>query len=738
MRHATLLGILTVCLMATMVTAAAEPPDDGDKLVLVLSGGGARGAAHIGVLRVLEELRIAPDMVVGTSMGAVVGGLYAAGWSPDDIEHLVDQIDWGEIFSDRVDREQLSFRRKQDDRPRMIHGFLHFDGFRPVLPSGVIQGQRLELVLSFVEAISQTGGNFDDLAIPYRAVAAELGTGEAVVLDSGSLATAIRASMSVPGALPPVELDGRRLVDGGVTANLPVGIARRLGATRIIAVDISSPLAQQDEAGSFASVLRHLTELLTSDNRDRDAELLDQDDILIVPELGDLSFIAFERMPEAIDIGHAAAKERAAELRRFTASDSRWVAFEERQRPPSFREITIDEVRFDNTSRVDDRLVRRALRIDPPEEFDLDSLTEDLLELYNTRYFGVLGFEIEETDAGTRELIVRSPPPEHGPNALQLGFGFLDDFEGGATYHLQARHQMIPVNRRGGEWQTLFQIGNVAAVRTEFYQPLDRGMRWFAEPALEYRRGTQEIRFEGQALAEYEFTHARAELAAGRFLGRWGELRLTAFTSDNTGEARIGIPELFGTASERLGGGELRFRIDTEDSVAFPRAGANVDLYYTLSSEALGTEYDFERWWGRASYAWSFGENTILPAVEYGENLDDVTSFFDLYDLGGLFRLSGLGTKELLGDRMALARIVGYRRLVDLEIAGINVKVYAGASLEAGNAFLLDDTSFTWDTVITAGSIFVGADTFLGPAILAWGLSEGGRDRVYLAIGGSF
>jgi NTE family protein len=296
---------------------------------------------------------------------------------------------------------------------------------------------------------------------------------------------------------------------------------------------------------------------------------------------------------------------------------------------------------------------------------------------------------------------------------------------------------MLPVNRRGGEWQTLFQIGTVAGVRTELYQPLDWSMRWFAEPALVYEKGTQELWGGGSAIAEYQFTQYRAELAAGRVLGNWGELRATAFTSKNRGTPRIGDPS-FGSDTEELGGGELRFRIDTESSVAFPRHGADVELAYARSSEALGSEYGFERWWGSASYAWSFGENTLVPALEYGENIDEIESFFSLYNLGGLFRLSGLGTKELLGDRMALARIVGYRRLFRFEMAGINVRLYAGASLEAGNAFLFDDTSLSWGNMMKAGSVFVGADTFLGPAILAYGVAEGGRKRLYLAIGDRF
>jgi NTE family protein len=239
-------------------------------------------------------------------------------------------------------------------------------------------------------------------------------------------------------------------------------------------------------------------------------------------------------------------------------------------------------------------------------------------------------------------------------------------------------------------------------------------------------------------VTEWQFTHYRAELAAGRVLGKWGELRATAFTSQNRAATRIGDPVFGGSGSERLGGGELRFSIDTEDSVVFPRTGALVNLLYTRSSEALGTEYDFERWQARASYAWSFGETTLVPSFEYGENVDEVESFFALYDLGGLFRLSGLGNKELLGDRMALARVVGYHRLFRLQMAGINVNVYAGASLEAGNAFLFTDTTLNWSNSIKAGSVFVGADTFLGPAILAYGIADGGRRRIYLAIGDTF
>jgi NTE family protein len=718
--------------------AAEDTAKEDPKLVLVLSGGGARGIAHIGVIRVLEELHIAPDLIVGTSMGSIIGGLYAAGWSPDEMEEIVRTIDWDKIFTDRVDRIDRSFRRKQDDRPVLIKGRLGFDGLKPVVPSGVISGQRLELALRIIEALSPAETDFDQLPIPYRAVAADIATGEAVVISSGSLATAMRASMSVPGALPPVMMGGRELVDGGIAANLPVGIAQDLGAHKIIAVDISSPLLDEEDEQfeSFMKVFTHLNSLLTVRNRERDAALLQPDDLLIVPDLGDISFVSFDRADDSVAIGEEAARQQIDELRKFSATSDRWTEFESRKSAQGLAPLEIDRIRLENTSKVDDRLVRKALTIRPPTTLDWKSLGLDLLELYNTRYFGVIGFHLEEVEKDVHELVVETPEPPHGRGSLQFGIGFLDDFDGGSTYHLQARHQYLPANRRGGEWETTVQIGTVAGASTEFNQPLDWAMKWFVEPSLSYQRGTQEIWFEEQPFAEYKFSEFDARLAAGRVLGRWGELRLAAFTGEYRGSPRIGSPE-FGSIEEQRGGGEASFRIDTEDSVVFPRSGADVEVMYSVSSEALGADAHFERIFGRASYAWSFGENTILPSLEYGANLDPAESFFNAFFMGGLGRLSGLGNNELFGDKIALAKLVAYRRLLRFEVAGLQVKIYAGLSLEAGNAYF-DDENISWGNMLKGGNVFVGGDTFIGPIIFAYGRTEGNRDRFYFAIGDRF
>jgi NTE family protein len=185
------------------------------------------------------------------------------------------------------------------------------------------------------------------------------------------------------------------------------------------------------------------------------------------------------------------------------------------------------------------------------------------------------------------------------------------------------------------------------------------------------------------------------------------------------------------------------FRIDTEDSVVFPQSGANVNLLCTVSSEALGSEVNFKQIWGSASYAWSFGKNTLLPAIEYADNLDSTDSFFSAYFLGGLFRLSGLGKNELFGEKVVLARILAYRRLFTFNVAGSGVRIYAGLSLEAGSTYFADQ-NVSWESMLKGGSIFVGGDTFIGPVIFAYGRTNGdyrtggANDRFYFAIGDRF
>ncbi|HSL19395.1 MAG TPA: patatin-like phospholipase family protein [Methylomirabilota bacterium] len=708
--------------------AASEP-----KLALVLSGGGARGAAHVGVLKVLEELRVAPDLIVGTSMGSIIGGLYAAGWSPEEMEELLASMDWNAVFSDEVPRPDQTFRRKQDDRPVLIQARIRFKGWRPYLPSGILGGQSLQLLMDALQARSALGRSLDELNIPFRAVAADLETGRPVVISEASLSTAMRASMSIPAAFAPMRVDGRLLVDGGAVANLPIGIAKELGATAVIAVDISSPI-DPSQTWDFLSVSQQMTSLLTAGYRDRDVALLDGDDVLLEPDLGDIAFYDFNRTTEAVKLGEKDARGRAGDLVRYAVDDDRFSAFLDRQRRRPREPVTVDRVRIENGSRLGDAVVRRALDIAPGDAFEFGELARRVLELHGLRAFGIIDFRFEEVD-GERELVVTTPPPEAGRSSVQLGLGFSDDFDGNTSYTIAARHQLLPVNRLGGEWENAFQLGTVNVFSSELYQPLEPGMRWFAAPAVEFRRELVDLWSDGMPFVQYEIESAEARLAAGRVVGRWGELRATAFTADYRALPRIGDPA-FPSDEERRGGLRLGFRVDTVDSVAFPTRGTELSAGYERSSEALGAENETDLAFLRVSHSFSAGRNTFTPYLEYGENLEPTQDYINLFKLGGLGRLSGLGDAELVGEKVALARLLAYRRLTGFRLAGINVRVYVGLSLEAGNVYGLDQ-AITGSSLETGWSAFLGADSPLGPLFLGYGRTDD-RDRFYLVVGDRF
>ena len=725
-----------VLTMSAIVTTGAEVSGDDDtdrKLVLVLSGGGARGAAHVGVLKVLEELHVAPDMIIGTSMGSIVGGLYAAGWSPDEMEQLLTTMDWNSVFSDEVPRTRKSFRRKQDDRPVLINLRLHFTGVKPYVPPGIIGGQSLELLMDAIQVQSTTAVDLDDLNVPFRAIAADLSTGQPVVISDASLATAMRASMSIPGAFAPVELDGQLLVDGGGVANLPVKIAKDLGATAVIAVDISTPI-DPSQTWSFLSISRQVTSLLTQGYRDRDVELLTDDDLLLEPDLGDLAFTDFNRAIEAVELGETGARASAEDLARFAVGDEEWAAFLERQRRRPRETVVVDRIRIDNSSHLGDPVIRHALSIQPGDTLVPDELARELVDLHSLRAFGIIDFVLDEND-GEHELVIHTPPPPHGRGSVQVGFSFTDDFNGNTGYTLSARHQLLPLNRHGGEWQNNIQLGTVGLFDSQLYQPLDAAMKWFIEPGIGFRRELADIWSGGDPVLEYEIESTEARLAAGRVLGRWGELRATAYAADYRATLRIG-PPLLPSDEDRRAGVRLGFAVDTVDQVVFATRGTAASVLYERSVDALGNETETDRLYARVEHSFSIRRNTIRPYLEYGENFEPTLDYNNLFKLGGLARLSGLGDNELLGEKVALARLLAQRQLTGFQVGGIDVQVYAGLTLEAGNVYGRDDPIST-SNLRTAWGGYVGAKTPLGPLYLGYGRS-GDRDRFYFQIGDRF
>src|SRR5690349_6669256 len=348
---------LLACLAAA--SALAQAPAKPPRIGLVLGGGGARGGAHLGVLQVLEDLRVPVDCIAATSMGALVGGAYAAGVSPADIRELVARTDWVNIFDDSAGREQVNIRRKDLD-DRFYSGIelgVSSEGIK--FREGAVAGEKLKLFFNQLVRADLGDRPIEDLRMPLAIIATDIGTGERVAIRSGNLTSAMRASMSVPGLIAPVYRDGRKLVDGGLTDNLPIAEVRDLcKADVVIAVNVGSPLFTPDEVKGIVTVLGQVVNLLTEQNVARSLAELRPGDIYIRPNLGDITSTAFTRQIEAAERGRAAALLSADELRRFSVSPQAYAAWQSRVRlaevhtPPVIDDVVVEDTRFVNRDTI--------------------------------------------------------------------------------------------------------------------------------------------------------------------------------------------------------------------------------------------------------------------------------------------------------------------------------------------------------------------------------------------------
>jgi NTE family protein len=455
------------------------------KVGLVLSGGGARGGAHIGVLKALEELRVPVDYIAGTSIGAIIGGFYVSGMSVAELEELVESLEWNSAFLNVTPRQLKSFRRKRDDDLFLVDQKPGLNDGEFELPVGLVQGQVIDTIISRVTLRASQASNFDELAIPFRAVAGDLATGEPVVLSSGSLAKAIRASMSIPAVLSPIEIDGRLLVDGGIAMNLPVEVAQDMGAETIIAVDISSSLLTRESMRSVVDVTTQLTNLLTRTGTVQQRDKLGPQDILVAPQFSeDLGSVSFARMDEAIQTGYDAVMARRSEFERLSLPDAAYEAHIAARRDPRMRELpVIDFVRLDNDAPIDDAVIEARLgAIELGEPLDVDAVEQAMNTVYGLEYYQNVRYGL--VDEGDRtgielELDRRS----WGPHYLQLGMTYSTAADSDALFGLAASYLSTAVNPRGGEWRATLVVGDEPAFRTDRYQPFgERGLHSCARP----------------------------------------------------------------------------------------------------------------------------------------------------------------------------------------------------------------------------------------------------------------
>ena len=732
---ATVLAWPSAALQAEEVAPAAA--NDRPRIGLVLSGGGARGAAHVGVIRALEEMRVPIDAVAGTSMGAVVGGMFAAGLTGAEIEAAFRELDWQELLRDRAPRRDLVFRRKQDDRGILAKGSLGFrQGEGVVLPLGLVQGQKITQALRAATLRVADVQDFDRLPIPFRALATDLETGEPVVLRSGDLATVLRASMSAPGLLAPVEIDGRMLVDGGLVDNLPVSLARDMGVDVVIAVDVSFPLADRGGLESAIDVSNQMIGIMVRrGTRTSRAELRGRD-VLIEPDLGPMTAVEFTKVPQVMAAGAAAAGAVRQQLAALSHSPQQYAAYlAERGRTAELDE-PLAFVRAGPKSQEDADRIEAVFGGLAGEPLDLASLQRKIGRQYGLDRFESVDYRLVR-DAGDLGLEIDMRRKSWGPNFLRVGVEVEQDFDGGATANAGLRVLMTSLNRYDAEWLTDVQLGEDPRFFTEFFQPLSLTSDVFFAPSLRYEYKTLQVVDDGRRVARYRTRESEAALALGAELSNWGEVRFGLTRGDGSADVLIGDPGLPQTDFD-LGGAFFEFAYDRLDSAYFPKHGQALRFGWRGEREGLGSSGDTDIVQAEWLMARSRDRYSLVLGLEGGSALDDeVVSPQQLFTLGGFLELSGLPVDALAGTQYGLARAMLYRRVSRGGTGFLEFPAYLGVSFEAGNTWATRD-DVDWSQLETGGSVFLGAESPFGPIYLAAGFGENGARAFYLLLGRTF
>jgi NTE family protein len=723
------LAALLSAVAAALPSAYAQSTQP--RIGLALSGGGARGLAHIGVLKVLEELRVPVHCVTGTSMGAVVGGTFAAGVPPARMQETVDKTDWNEVFTDRPPRGEISIRRKADDYKTLFAPEFGIGKDGLALPKGLLAGVSIEAYFRSLTGSASGITDFRSLPVPFRAIAADIVTGEAVILESGSVSQAMRASMSVPGAMSPVEINGKLLVDGGIANNLPIDEARKLCADVVIAVNISTPPLKREEITSALSVSLQLVNLLGKATVDQQLKDMRPNDVLISPELGDISSGSFERSNDAIRIGEEATRAMAESLKRYSVSPEQYAALRKRQTTEEAKIGAVDEIRFGNLQRTNPEVLQNLVQSRPGEPLTEEKIGADLRRIYGRGDFEAVDYRIVQ-EPGRRVLLIEPREKSWGPDYLRFGVGLATDFGGDSAFNILAQYRRTWLNRLGGEWLTELQIGRENRLFTEFYQPVEERGRWFVAPYASTSLTTRGIYQNEKRIAEYEIRESRAGLDFGAALGTWGELRAGPLYRRINAQVETGSP-ILPALTETSAGINIRVRGDQMDHAWFPRNGHRLVASAYIADKSFGSDNKYQRVEGLFDAVRSWGAHTVSARLVAGSDLNSNMPVYENFTLGGPMTLSGYHIGEFSGKQMAFGRLGYYNRALPLpDILGSGL--YIGGTLEAGR--LKDRIDGTGNTgTLKSASMFLGADTFLGPSYLGVGIAPGNRWTVYLLLG---
>ncbi|MBT8141290.1 MAG: BamA/TamA family outer membrane protein [Gammaproteobacteria bacterium] len=701
------------------------------RVALVLSGGGARGAAHIGVLKALEEHRIPVDVIIGTSMGSIVGGLYAAGLSPEELEYIVAYTDWDEALQGSPKRELLSYSRKSDDREYLSGFEMGLKDGRVRFPQGLVSGNKLGFMLRSEVLRASDARSFDELAIPFRAIATNIETGEMVVMRDGDLANALRASMAVPGVFTPVAREGALLVDGGLVANLPVEIARQFDIDHVIAVDIGSEILGLDQLGNILGLTVQTVNVLIQQNIDRSVAALESGDVLLKPQLGDFSSANFQEASDLIPLGYQEALDVMYKLEKFQVDEQTYAKWLNNQRRSFVSIPEVDIIEIVGNQRVSTQQIRSRVKLRSSTMLNFTQLEKDLEDVYAIDEFESVDYKIanQADNKNTLQIHVKEKP--WGPNYFRFGLKIEDDFEGGNRNNLIANHRWTQLNALGGEWNNAISIGSDRYIESELYQPINYSGTHFVAPKIAFSEETIDFFDNQNRIAEYTLRRADAQIDYGFYLRRDTQARIGVHYDRIDGEPRIGDENIVPKSNLNQAGVHVSLHRDSLNKPYFPTDGFLGEFSYRSQIEGMGSDLEYESALLAMTKIWTNGKNTYNLGFEVGSGISGDIPFYEEFYLGGFGRLSGLQRREIRGEKIALGRFM-VSRSINVAIPG-----NTGFSIEAGNAWARDQ-GYDLSELRYSGSLFWGANTPLGAVVMSYGYADRGSRAFHLILGQAF
>ncbi|MET0357367.1 MAG: patatin-like phospholipase family protein [Cellvibrio sp.] len=724
--------LITIALSAISLNVRAEdkpakvsPP--GPRIALVLGGGGARGAAHIGVLEVLERERIPLTCVVGTSMGGLTAGAYAAGLSPAQMREQLDKADWTDLFLDSADYAQLGFRKKRVTRRFLSGTELGLTKRGIQIKPGVIAGTKIKLFFNLLVGADYSARNIEDLPLPLAIVATDLGTGEKFIFNKGSLPLAMRASMSIPGLMTPVDYEGHKLVDGGLVANLPIDAARELcNPDIIIAVNVGTSLKPAEQVSSLLTVTTQMIGILAKQNVAHEVATLKPTDIYLTPALGDFSAADFSEYSKAADIGKLSAEAQLEKLQTLSVDEQAYAEWRRDKNNPPKDPIQIDQIVISPLKRQSPDYIAKHIQQKTNTVFNREQLEQDLVRAYGDGFYESVDYGIETRNA-KNTLRIDVQETTWSSDYFNFGFDINNEYLRDTNFDFRTAYRSTWLNHYGGEFFGTADIGSNPGVEAEFYQPLNARQTYFIQPSYSRKSEVFNIYNNDKKIAEYDLNRSYAELALGLNLGTYGQMKAGWREYNIRSTSDVSSVDL-DNFHAKYGGELFDLFIDRRNRLHFPSRGWSSRLSY-FDSEREG----YGKLSGEFNFVIPMDKFVLASRTSYVRSTYGQLPLTDGAYTGGFLNLSAYASNQLIADNTLYTHLRG-ERIIGRMPLGFSGDLRLGIGLEGAklkNAY----TFTTQDKWLNSAVIYLGGETPLGPAYLGLGFSDDQRFNIYMQLG---